>query len=117
MSGLKPRRLSSSLTTWRSDDISRSSFWSLTSGATGGFTSWGAGAGGGGGAGTGVVSTLRADGLVIGFFFGPPYRKVSRPAITIQTIHFRLMVSPRAKRRIEKARLNSSSRLYQNGSL
>src|SRR5436305_13333518 len=104
MSGLKPRRLSSSLTTWRSDDISRSSFWSLTSGAAGAWTSWGAGAGAGAGAGTEVVSTLRSDGLVIGFFFGQPYRKVSSTAITIHIIHFRLMVSPYAKRRSKKAR-------------
>src|SRR3954470_20307622 len=93
MSGLKPRRRSSSLTTWRSAESSGSSVLSTTGGVGGGATSVGAAGAGAGGAGTVVVSTLRSGGGVFGFFLGQPTIKINSAGTTIQAISFRFMLS------------------------
>src|SRR3954447_20012765 len=104
-----------------SDEVSRSSCWSLvTGGVAGCCTSCGWVAGVLGGAGTVVVSTFRSDGGVAGFFFGHPYRKVRRVAITIHIIHFRFMISPRSKLgsvQLAKRRVSTLSNPYLSGTL
>src|SRR5215210_5844390 len=92
MSGLKPRRRSSSLTICRSLERSGSSTSSSTVGVGVGTTSW---VTAGGGVSTGWVSTSIVFGGVAGFFFGHPYRNVNSTGTTIHIIHLRFMlVSP-----------------------
>src|SRR5215207_2308952 len=88
MSGLKPRRRSSSLTTCRSADISGSSTASST---VGGGVSTTSCAGGVVGV-TGCVSTSRSCGGVLGFFFGQPYRTVNSNGTTIHIISLRFIL-------------------------